>query len=392
MPEQLYINTEKYKATMSEEDDTISVVDLLMSLSRHKRLLIAATLGGGAIALAIALVLPPIFTSTAKVLPPQQNSSGAAALIGQLGALAGAAGSIAGMKNPADLYIGILESRSVADRLISRFNLKERFESKTMDETRVALAAASQLTSGKKDGLISITVSDEDPKFASNLANAYVEELIHITQTLALTEASQRRLFFEKQLKDAKDQLADAEVALRVTQEKTGMLQPDEQVQAIISTVAQLKGSIAVKEVQLKSLKTFATAQNPEVLRAQEELQGLRAQFAALEKNNGAKDGDLFVPTGRIPTATVAYIRRMREVKYYETMFELLARQFELAKLDEAKDASAIQVLDAAVPAERKSKPTRSLIVVAGMLCGALVGLLAVFVTNAKKFKLNRRV
>lgn len=392
MSEQLDRNIDTQKRTSLEEDDELSFVDMLLILMQHKRLLTCTTLAGAAIAMVIALVLPPTYTSTAKILPPQQNNNGAAALLGQLGALTGGAGGITGVKSPGDLYIGILESRTVADSLIGRFDLKDRFKSKTMDDARVTLAAVSQVSSGKKDGLISIDVSDKDPKFAANLANAYVDELIKLTQTFALTEAAHRRIFFEKQLVEAKDRLANAEVALRVTQEKTGILQPDGQVREIISTIAQIKGSIAAKEVELKAMRTFATAQNPEVLRTQEELQGLRGQLASLEKANGTRDGDLFVPAGRIPTATAAYIRSMREVKYYETMFELLAKQFELAKLDEAKEASTIQILDVAVPSERKSKPKRTFLVAGGLLAGGLVGLLAIFVMNiARELKLKRR-
>lgn len=359
------------------DQDHIRLFDLFIAVVRYKWLVVGAPFVVGLLAMIASLLMTPIFTSTATIMPPQQQSSGVAAMLGQLGGLAGAASGIAGIKNPNDLYVGILGSRTIADNLIKRFNLKKRYETENMDDVRRYLVGVSQISSGKKDGLISISVSDKEPKFAAELANAYVDELIKLTQSMAVTEASQRRLFFERQLKDAKNSLADAEVALRTTQEKTGMIQPEGQVQAIIASIAQLKGTIAAKEVQLNAMRTFATAQNPELLRTQEELRGLKAQLQKLEKSHSAKDGDFMVPTGKIPEIGVEYVRALREVKYFETMFELLAKQYELAKIDEAKDASLIQVLDPAVSSERKSKPKRAMITLLGIFIGSVLGVLS---------------
>ena len=365
-------------------DEGFHLLDLLIILARQKGLVIGMPIGTGILALLVSLQMTPIFSSTAKIIPPQQQqSSGMAAMLGSLGGLAGAASGISGLKSPNDLYIGLLESRAVGDNLIKRFKLKERFESKTMDDARKGLAANSIIASGKKDGFITITVTDKDAQFAADLANAYVDELGKLTQSMALTESSQRRLFFEKQLIDAKDQLANAEIALRNTQQETGMIQPDVQVQAIIGNVAQLKGSIAAKEVQLNSMRTFAASQNPELLRTQEELRGLRAQLAKLERGQHSEKGDFMVPTGKIPEVGVEFVRGVRNVKYYETIFELLAKQFELAKIDEAKESSMIQVLDKAIPAERKLKPSRALITMTGVVVGGLLGIFLAFVRAA---------
>ncbi|MEO7497290.1 MAG: Wzz/FepE/Etk N-terminal domain-containing protein [Massilia sp.] len=368
MSEQLVGNT--------QAPEKAHLLDLMVVLAQHKRLVIGTPLFTGSVALAISLLMTPIFSSTARLMPPQQQSSGVSAVLGQLGSLAGAAGGIAGVKNPSDLYVGLLESRTIADNLIKRFNLKARYEQETMDGTRKLLATISEITSGKKDGFISISVTDKDPKFAADLANAYADELIKLTQTMAITEASQRRAFYEKQLKEAKDQLANAEITLRTTQEKTGMIQPAAQVGAIISSAAQLKSAIAAKEVQLAAMRTYATGQNPNTLRAQEELRGMQSQLAKLELSNASGSGNFMVPTGKIPEVGVEYVRSARNVKYYETIFELLAKQFELAKIDEAKDSSSIQLLDPAIPAERKSKPSRAIITLAGLIGGALLGVI----------------
>jgi uncharacterized protein involved in exopolysaccharide biosynthesis len=303
-------------------------------------------------------------------------------MFGQLSGMAGLAG-ITGLKTPSDVYVGMLRSRTVADQLIKRYKLQERYEKQTMDDARAALDGATDVADSKKDGMIAVSVTDRDPKFAAELANAYVAELSKLTQVLAVTDASQRRLFFERQLKETKDKLADAEVALRTTQEKTGMIQPEGQVQAIIESIAKLKGQIAAKEVQISSARTFATAQNPELIRAQEELRGMRGQLAQLEQKSPSKSGDFMVPSGHIPEVGIEYIRRLRDLKYYESMFEVLSKQYELARLDEARDSSVIQVLDVAVPAERKAKPKKALITIGATLAGGVIALLLVLVKEA---------
>jgi uncharacterized protein involved in exopolysaccharide biosynthesis len=366
----------------ANENGKIYLSDLLRVLAQQKKIVIATPIVTGTLALVAGLLMTPMFTSTAKIMPPQQQNSGMAAMLGQLGGLGAVAGGL-GIKNPNELYVGLLESRTVADNLITRFKLKERYEASNMDETRKRLASNSIIASGKKDGFITIAAIDKDPQFAADLANAYVEQLVKLTQTLALTEASQRRSFFEIQLKGTKDQLANAEVGLRTTQEKTGMIMPEGQVQAIITSVAQLKGAIAAKEVEVNAMRTFAAAKNPELMRAQEELRSLQAQQVKLENSRASKSGDFMVPTGKIPEVGVEYIRSVREVKYYEAMFELLAKQFELAKIDEAKQSSVIQVLDKAIPADHKFAPKRALITAAGFIGGVVLGLVFAFLNAA---------
>ena len=360
---------------MNENNDEIHLLDILTALARQKKILFMVPLVTGALAIAAAFLIKPTFSSTAVILPPQQQSSGVSAMLGQLGGLAGAAGGITGLKNPNDLYVAMLQSRTIADKLISRFDLKTRFEVETLDEARKKLDKIATAVSDKA-GTISVLVEDKDPKFAAELANAFVSELSNLTKGLAITDAAQRRLFFEKQLNAVKDDLANAEIALRKTQESTGMLQLDGQVQGIIRNVAQLEGTIAAKEVQLNAMRSFATNNNPDLLRLQGEIQGYQAQLEKLKTGKLSKDGDLMVPTGQIPEVGIEYIRSLRNVKYQETIFELLSKQYELAKIDEAKESSNIQILDNAVPAEKKSKPRKMIIIFLGFI-GA--GFLALF-------------
>ena len=360
---------------LASRANEIRMVDILIAMARQKTVLISMPIIGGAIALAIALILKPVFTSTAVLLPPQQQSSGMSAVLGQLGGLGGMAGGLGGLKNPSDLYIGMLQSRTVADSLIERFKLKERYEAKTMESTRKTLENSTKIGAAKS-GLITIDVEDHDPQIASDIANAYVKELTLMTETMAVSEASRRRVFFAKQLESAKDKLADAEVNLKKVQETTGMIQLEGQVKGLIANTAQLQGNIAAKEVQLSAMRSFATANNPELIRLQEELRGLNDQLFKLNKGQLPKNGDIAIPTGKIPEVSVEYVRSLRDVKYYETIFELLAKQFEMAKIDEAKDANLIQVLDKALPAEKKTRPKSLFIVLGGILGGAFIGLL----------------
>ena len=372
---------------MDKDKDEIHLLDLMTALARQKKILVLVPCFTLVLAIAAALLITPKFLSTAVLLPPQQQASGMSAVLGQLGGLAsaaGAAGNIAGLKNPNDLYTAMLDSRTLADKLITQFELKKRFDAETLDEARAGLKKIVTITADKA-GTISISAEDKDPVFAANLANAYVNELTSLTKKLAITDAAQRRLFFEKQLKSVKDDLANAEIALRQTQEKTGMLELQGQVKGIISNVAQLEGTIAAKEVQINSMRSFATNNNPELQRLQSEIQGYRTQLEKLKNGRSSKEGDIMVPTGKIPAVGVEYIRRLRDVKYQETIFELLAKQYELAKIDEAKESSTIQVLDEAIPAQKKSKPKRMIIVAMGFFGGIILAIFLALLRDAYK-------
>lgn len=368
--------------TLKHDDEEVNSLDLLTIIARKKFYIVGIPLLAGIIAGGLSLLMPNIYTGTASVLPPQQSQSGSSAILGQLGALGGMSGSALGLKNPSDLYIGMLNSRTVADSIIERFKLQSVYDTKTLTDTRLTLSSSSTIGSGK-EGIIVIDVKDKDPKRAAALANGYVEELQRLTQTLAITEASRRRLFFEKQLLQSKQLLADAEVNLKVMQEKSGLIQLNGQAEALIKSSADLRAQIASKEVALSAMQTFATGSNPEYMRARQELVGLREQLKKMESGLNQGSGDLLVGSGRIPEAGLEYVRRVRDVKYAETIFELMSKQFEIAKLDEAKDSSIIQVLDVAIIPDKKSKPNRGVIVVSTIL---FVGILTMFWILASEF------
>jgi uncharacterized protein involved in exopolysaccharide biosynthesis len=376
----------KQPAPPAGDDDEISLLEILVTLARHKKLVFVFPFACAVVAALISLVLPNIYTGTAKILPPQQGGSSlAAALLGDVGGLSagGAVGSALGLKNPSDLYVGMLQSRTIADAIIQRFDLKNLYNARTLVDTRRNLSDVSSITANR-DGIINIEVDDEDPKRAAELANAYVAELDQLTQKVAITTAGRQRVFLEKQLRQAKDQLADAEVALRTTQEKTGLISLTEQGKATIESVAYLQAQIQAKQVQLGAMRTGMTESNPDYIRAQRELTGLQAELTKREKSNPADTSGVVPSAGMIPERGLEYVRKFRDVQYQQTLFDLIAKQFEIAKAQEAAEAGLIQVLDRAVVPDKKSKPYRLLIVlVTGILTG-LLGMVAAFVLEAR--------
>ena len=259
------------------------------------------TLAAALLAVIVAMLLPKMYTATTTVLPPQQNQSTATAMLGQLGAIAGLGSADLGLKNPDDLFVAMLQSRTIDDRLIDRFDLRRVYSVKQYQAARKTLESRSDIVA-EKEGLISISVTDRDPKRAADLANAYVDSLHELNGNLAITEAGQRRVFYQQQLDSEREALTQAEVALKQVEEKSGLIQPDAQGRAIVSAVADMRAQVAIHEVQLQSMRAYATENNPDVKRAQQELAGLRAQLAKLERNTGdLGNGNLQVPTRQLP-------------------------------------------------------------------------------------------
>lgn len=345
-------------SSTSSASDGITMVDLMIVLVKRKKLIIGFPLIVALIAAAISLALPNVYSASTKLLPPQQSQSGTSALLAQLGGAAGLAAGMAGMKNPSDLYIGILKSRTVADKLISRFDLKKKYDLESQEKARSRLVAHTQVVAGK-DGMITIEVEDEDQRFVAELANGYVDELQRLTRILAVTEASQRRVFFERQLEAAKDNLAKVEMSLKGALDAGGVISVDTETRTILETAARVKAQVSAKEIQLDSMRAFVTAQHPEFRRTVEELSSLRNELAKLE---GGRAGP--ARSRASDRAGLENIQLMRDLKYYEMLYEILAKQYEAARLDEAKEPSLIQVLDPAVEPERKVKPKRAMIVV----------------------------
>jgi tyrosine-protein kinase Etk/Wzc len=325
----------------------VTFLDLLHAVLVRWRLLTFLPLVVGGLALASTYLITPKFTASVQITTPQ-NQSLASALLGNLGGAAGAlaGGLTAGLKNPADQWIGLLKSRSIADALIARFDLKQRYGAAFMYETRDALARATRISVGK-DGLIDIDMEDVDPKVAADLANAYVEELQKLSRNMSMTDASQRRAIFEGMLRKAKDDFGRAEQALRASgvNESLMKISPSAAMQGI----GALKQAEMTAEVKLNVLRSTLTDAAPEVQQTLRELSGIRAQLAKLDHSStSGADSD--------------YSAKFRDFEYYSMLFELTAKQFELARIDEASSGAVIQVVDRALVPEWKSSPKRGMV------------------------------
>ena len=354
------------KTPTTPEEDGIELFELLLVITREKQTIMRATLAAAFLSSAIALLLPGVYSAKAVILPPQEDHSGlnlmTMSALAALSPAGGGLGNAIGLENPTDIYIGMLKSRSVADALIRRFKLQALYGTDSVAETREALEKQVSVTNGTY-GLITVVFEDEDAKRAADIANAYVEELESLTRRIAVTEAAQRRLFVERQIQLTQEKLAQAENALKQTQERTGVIDLDNQGKAIIEAVAELRAQAAAKEVQISTMQSFATPRNPDLIRARQELAGLKAQIGKFEHDNLSGNGDIMVATGKMPEAGLEYLRKLRDMKYQQAVYEMLAKQYESARVDEARNSVVIQVVDPAVVLDKESGPRRPLIV-----------------------------
>lgn len=360
----------------------IRFLALLLILARRWTFIAVAALICAAAGVALAFLLPVRYTAEIIVLPPQQQGSGmASALMSQLGGLgsmAELAGGSLGLKNHNDMYVTMFKSRIVEDALIERFHLEAEYHKKYLSDARKVFEKRASVDGGNKDGLIHISFEDHDPRRAAEIANAYVDEFRTLSQHLAITEASQRRLFLQGQVEMAKQHLSDAEEAMKKTENTTGLISLDSQARALIDTAAYLRAQIAAKQVQIEGMKAYATDQNAGVAEAEQELATLRGQ---MQKLTGSQNTDgMIIPKGQVTEAGLEYVRKMRDVKYYEAEYGLLAKQLELARLDEAREGSLIQVVDPAFPPDKKSFPKRTLIVALAALAGLFIGMFWVLI------------
>ena len=345
----------------------VDLLDVLLILAKRKWLIVRNTLAAMVVAAIILLIMKNRYDATAVILPPRQEQSISSLLSGQMGALSALGGanlSSGLLKNPNDIYAGLLQSRTVTSHLVQQFHLKDYYRVKYQQDAIKALLAHTKIEL-TKDNLIHITVTTYDPNFSSQLANAYVSELHALNTNLALTDSSQRRAFFQEQIDREKVALSRAEADFQEMQKKTGLVLPNSQADMMARNIASVRAEITVREAELEALKNYATEQNPNYQRLNSQIGSLRQQLTQLENNEKAiTPGDIELPTAKLPAASQEYMRRYREVRLHEAVYQLLVKQFEAAKIDEAKSAPMIQVVDPAIPPERKSSPFRSLITV----------------------------
>ena len=328
----------------------------------------------------VAFLLPNRYTASVVLLPPQTGgASSSAALMAQLsgvGQLAAAGGGGLGIKNPNDQQIALLKSRTVEDAMVARFQLRELYHRKYLSTARKSFEKHTETNNGLKDGMIHISVTDTDPRRAAEMASAWVEEYKRFTATLAITEAAQRRLFYERELGIAHEDLAQAEEAMKQTEQRTGVIDLEGQDRTMIASAAELRGQLAAKLVEIRSMREFAGERNPDLLRAQQEAASMEEQLAAMDAASDRKTGDLVAPKGKVTQDILDYARALREVKYRETVQDLLTRQYEGARVDEARQGAMIQIVDPAVVPDRPSYTFKLVIVLAALLSALPLALL----------------
>ena len=352
----------------------LSLRDFLKPIGERWRAMLAAPFVFGAIAAASSYLITPVFESHTSFLPPQQQQSGAASALASLGSLAGLAGG--GIKSPIDQYISFLQSETVVDRLIDRFKLMQVYELKYRDQTRLALAKKSKINAGKKDGMITVQVEDTDPQRAAAIANQYVQELRELTATLAVTEAQQRRVFFENQLQQTKARLVTAQTALQASGFDAGAMNVEPR--AAGEAYAKLRASLAAAQVRLETMRASLADSAPQVMQQETLVGALQQQVNTLERSG--TDASRGNPD---------YVGKYREFKYQETLFDMMAKQYELARIDESREGSLIQVVDTARPAERRIWPKRAQITLGAAAAGTL--LLGLYFAVAGRLRAARR-
>lgn len=348
--------------------DEIDILEYWGVLVKRKRLIGYMAAGAFAASVVVSFILPNKYVSTASLMPPQQDSSMGSAMLSQMsGGMGSLAGSFLGMKSPADLWMGILNSQTVADAIIERFKLREAYGAETIEAARKALHNVVDIVKAKEE-IISISVEDTDPLTAAQMANAFVEELDKVNQAVVVSGGKRSRMFLEKRLIIAKADLAEAEDRLRAFQEKNKAIKLDDQARVIIESIGVVKGQLIAKEVEYETLLSYASRTNPQAELLKTQVNELKKKLVELENGFQAGAGspvheDIFIPTSRIPDISLQFARFFRDAKVQQTLFEILTQQYELSRLQEAKDSPVVQVLDVAKPPEKKAKPKRGLIV-----------------------------
>ena len=380
------------------DDDEINLMDIMLVIAKYNRFIMAFTAVSIVLALIYVMLQPFSYTAKTVILPPQTKSdSSVGSVLGNLSALNGMGVGGLGLKSPADMFLGMLKSRTLADRVIVRLNLQKHYNTKTMTKTREVLKYSSSI-SASKDGFITVEYTHSDPVMAAKIANTYVSELDKLNLSVALSEAARRRLFYEKQIKLAAVSLSQAEAAMKQTQRKTGWYEfggldvslasggagSSTRVNAsVIAKAEELRAQISLKDIELASMRRYMTEQNPGYMQALATLAALKANLSKIEGGPIESGADVKVPVSRLPDIGFAYIHQVRQLKYQQTLFELYTKQFELAKMDEARESPLIQVVDKALPPEERSAPKRGQMMVIATIIALVISIMLAFIMNA---------
>jgi uncharacterized protein involved in exopolysaccharide biosynthesis len=353
-------------------------VGLLRNLWAARRLLGKAVFGGLAAGALVALLIPARYQSTARLMPPDSQADASLGMLAALTAKSGSsmgavAGDLLGIRGSGALFTGILGSRTVEDRLIARFQLHKVYGIRLEQDTRTKLAANTEISEDRKSGIITISVTDRDPKRAAAIAQAYVEELNQLVAELSTSAAHRERVFLEERLRRVKQDLDEASQKFSQFESTNKTIDIKEQARAMVQGTAAVEGELIATESELKGLEEIYTANNVRVRSINARIGELRRQLEKLggatapESRKSQEVANAAYPTIRgLPLLGVTYADLLRRMQIQEAVYETLTQQFELAKVQEAKETPSVRVLDAASLPERKSFPPRTLIALLG--------------------------
>lgn len=366
----------------SERGQISAVIDLLR---RNRSYLIRAAAVGFLVSAVVAFSIPPRYESVVRLMPPDQASGGmGSAMMSMLTAKAGdSLGALAGdalnLKNSGALVIGILTSDTVQDDIINRFDLRTSYWEKRYDHTRKILSKRTDVSEDRKSGIITVHVSDSSPIRARAIAQAYVDEVNAKVSQLTTSSAHRERVFLEQRLAEVKEQLDAASLALSSFSSKNKTLDPETQGRAMFQAMATLQGQLIASGAELKGAEQVYGPENSRVLAASAKVAELRSKLQQLTTEGAGSTelqaGQLYPSIQQLPVIGNAYIDLYRQTKIDEAVYEALTKQYELAKVEEAKEIPTIKLLDAPELPEGKSWPPRMLIIILGTLTFVVFGM-----------------
>lgn len=361
--------------SLSASDELMqSLMPLLIVLAQSIRFLLGVPLLAGIAAVIYSVMSEPIYTATGRILPPQYNENTVMAMTNQMGGESQLGNSALMLKNPNDLFVGILTSRTIVDSVVLAHELQDYYDMPLLGDARKQLAGATDIRASK-NGIVSISVEDTSREMAAVLANAYVDQFYAFSEKLARSQAARRSAFYARSLDDAKRQLLLADQALAEVKKSTGFTGLQGQEQAIVLAAAEVQAQIAARQTQLKTMAAYATPSNPDVRLIKREIANLKEELESLSAfQSPGQDADTLPSLSDTPDAFMIYSQRKRDVEYWENVVDLIGRFSELGKIDESRDMSLFQVLDEAIPPEDKSKPRTKVnailaVVASGFLC-----------------------
>jgi capsule polysaccharide export protein KpsE/RkpR len=348
------------------------IVPALELLSEERRWLFRVAAWALAISTVVALLIPNRYQSSVSIMPPD-SAGGSGAMLAALASkaspeLAAMAGSLLGTKGSGALYVDLFRSRSVQDRVVDRLDLQKVYRSRYKQDARKRLNNRTEVTEDRKSGVIALTVEDDSRQRAHDIAQTYVEELNHIVAQVSTSSARRERIFIEQRLASVKSDLEDAEKQFSAFASKNSALDIKEQTKAMVESAAVLQGQLIASESELQSLEQIYTSNNARVRALQARVDELKRQSQKLQGTDASLASDatssdqMYPPIRKLPLLGVEWADLYRRMKIQETVYELLNQQYELARIQEAKEIATVNVIDPANLPERKSWPPRLLI------------------------------